>query len=72
MPPEVQSLLSMGIGGAVLVFVVRPLMGFLFTEVREQREKFMSFLQTHTQHEEEMMREIRDILLDLKGTLTHR
>ena len=68
--PEVQGLLSMGIGGAILAIVVKPLLTFLFQEVKAQREEFNRFLDVHAQHEEEILREIKEALLELRNIIT--
>jgi len=69
--PEVQGLLSMGIGGAILVVVVKPLLSFLFQELKAQREEFHRFLDSHAQHEEAILSEIKETLTILKDRLNH-
>ena len=69
--PEVQGLLSMGIGGAILAVVVKPLLSFLFQELKAQREEFNRFLDSHAQHEEAILAEIKETLTILKDRLNH-
>jgi len=60
----------MGIGGVILAVVVKPLLSFLFQELRAQREAFHRFLEQHAQHEEDLLREIRETLLELQAVMT--
>jgi len=68
--PEVQGLLSMGIGGTILVVVVKPLLQFLFQELKAQREAFSRFLGQHAQHEEEVLTEIKETMQEIRTIMT--
>jgi len=68
--PEVQGLLSMGIGGAILAVVVKPLLSFLFQELKAQREEFSRFLDHHAAHEEEVLAELKETMQEIKTIMT--
>ena len=68
--PQLQGLLSMGIGGVILAVVVKPLLSFLFQELTAQREAFDRFLDNHAEHEEEILNDIKETLLELQTVIT--